>query len=585
MSFYGSTYYQLVDTFYKILIKNQGNTAITVSPAPNTNEFASQASGRKGILEFGTGNRWIYATQDETNPNSYIFWHAAPGGETLTTQEFRGGLAKDDIPAGAQVITLEPDTYIKAPCFKFDEAGHIAVSDDLYYKMPISETEQAIEDLQEKVGEPATGGAGATGLFLAVDETNLAVDKAQGDTDKIRAEIGELGDALPVGQYLSQTFFGKFGNLEEILSKVMGDEADASTFRDAFLAVYNQVTGNTTDIGNNATLLTYHTTDIKNLQDSVAALEDKDTLIDADIEAVNQRVTDINTAIRADFKTQDDSLNAKLEAHTTEFDTRIDSLSTVVDAHKVSAEAQFTATNNTISANQTANDSRMSAIEENATRLEGLITSNDNDIASLSKEVGKNKTAAETAASGLSDRITALENDRVVTEELNEVIESVATTNDKVQELGTELGELTENTETGFDAANKRIDTVATNAIGAHERIDAIGTRIDTLSGRMDTFDTNLTTKADKTELANYATAEALNQTNTKVSTLETALSSKVEQSAYDNLTLVTNAKADKTYVDEKIAELLGTIQELTARIEALENANSQPEDGGETTE
>ena len=82
----------------------------------------------------------------------------------------------------------------------------------------------------------------------------------------------------------------------------------------------------------------------------------------------------------------------------------------------------------------------MSTIEENATRLEGLITSNDNDIASLSEEVGKNKTAAETAASGLSDRITALENDRVVTEELNEVIESVATTNDKVQELGTELG-------------------------------------------------------------------------------------------------------------------------------------------------
>ena len=144
---------------------------------------------------------------------------------------------------------------------------------------------------------------------------------------------------------------------------------------------------------------------------------------------------------------------------------------------------------------------------------------------------------------------------------------------------------MTENTETGFEEVSERIGTVATNATGAHERIDAIGTRIDTLSGRMDTFDTNLTTKADKTELANYASAEALNQTNTKVSTLETALSSKVEQSAYDNLTSVTNAKADKSYVDEKIAELLGTIQELTARIEALENANSQPEDGGETTE
>jgi hypothetical protein len=61
MSFYGSTYFQLIDTFYKILVKNKGGVAVS---NPTVTEWASQASGRKGVLEFGTGNRWIYATQD-----------------------------------------------------------------------------------------------------------------------------------------------------------------------------------------------------------------------------------------------------------------------------------------------------------------------------------------------------------------------------------------------------------------------------------------------------------------------------------------------------------------------------------------
>jgi hypothetical protein len=96
MSFYGSTYFQLIDTFYKILIKNKGNDAVTFPANLEANEHASQASGRKGILEFGTGNRWIYATKEDGNPNSYVFWHAAPGGKNLTTQEFKGG-AKGDV--------------------------------------------------------------------------------------------------------------------------------------------------------------------------------------------------------------------------------------------------------------------------------------------------------------------------------------------------------------------------------------------------------------------------------------------------------------------------------------------------------
>ena len=58
MSFYGSVYYQLIDTFYKIIVKNTGNENTTNFPEIDFNIngtaeneiIESPAVGRKGIF-------------------------------------------------------------------------------------------------------------------------------------------------------------------------------------------------------------------------------------------------------------------------------------------------------------------------------------------------------------------------------------------------------------------------------------------------------------------------------------------------------------------------------------------------------
>ena len=58
MSFYGSVYYQLVDTFYKIVAKNSAARNFGPAEYP-TEDLETQAIGRKGILSLNAGNKWI----------------------------------------------------------------------------------------------------------------------------------------------------------------------------------------------------------------------------------------------------------------------------------------------------------------------------------------------------------------------------------------------------------------------------------------------------------------------------------------------------------------------------------------------
>ena len=73
MSFYGSVYYQLIDTFYKVVLRNKGieNTEFLNSEKNPAEWLESQAVGRKGVFGFDTGNRWInlntYSETDDDN--------------------------------------------------------------------------------------------------------------------------------------------------------------------------------------------------------------------------------------------------------------------------------------------------------------------------------------------------------------------------------------------------------------------------------------------------------------------------------------------------------------------------------------
>lgn len=101
MSFYGSIYYQLVDAFHRMLVRNAGLEKVTFPEEENVpigeTEIIYRAPGRQGTVNLQTGNRWItftkegYKKADETGNDKvagvidsekpYTIWHSAPDAE------------------------------------------------------------------------------------------------------------------------------------------------------------------------------------------------------------------------------------------------------------------------------------------------------------------------------------------------------------------------------------------------------------------------------------------------------------------------------------------------------------------------
>ena len=563
MSFYGSTYFQLIDTFYKILVKNKGG--VTVND-PVIDNWASQASGRKGILEFGTGNRWIYAVQDANNPNSYIFQHARAGGENLTKQEFAGGLRS--IPPGETYTILTPGSFIKAPQFEYDEAGHIAISNDVYYQMPISETEQAIEDLQNKVGvsaEEASDGT-STGLFAAVDGINDHLNDVEDKIDQTQEELGDYRDLFPTTYWnTNNNFFGAFGDMEDLRQEFFDDRSSSKTLAEGIITfkqyAENMIAGNLELLQGQQKLINVNTNDIKTLNTEVEALKAKDTAIDVITESLQTQITANKSAC-------DSNLSAEA-ARAKEAESRIEGLITAEVKRATDEESRI----------EGLITAEVKRAKDEESRIEGLVSNNTNSISTLTTAVNDNKSAAESVATGLSNRITALETNSATSAALNAVNEVVEQNTGAITTLDNRVTQVNENVSSAIDAVDKRVDllnnTMTTQGNTLANKADS--STVTTLETKVDnnkkTTDEALATKADKTAV------EAL---QTTVTELAGTVSNKANQSELNTLSELVNTKASTDALSEanaKIAvleaqneELRGLIAALTARVDALEN-------------
>lgn len=612
MSFYGSTYFQLIDTFYKILVKNKGGVAVS---NPTVTEWASQASGRKGVLEFGTGNRWIYATQDQGNANAYTFWHAKAGGDNLTKQEFLGG-STVTLPPGETATILTPGSIIKAPQFEYDEAGHIAVSNDVYYQMPISETEQAIEDLQKKVGIPASeseDGKG-TGLFLAVDDINTHLSDVETKIDDTQAELGEFQDIFPTVHWnKDNTFYGAFGSIEALRTEFFEDKSSTKTLSEGIIDFKNAteagIEGNLNELRVHAASIVQQGNDIADLETAVEALQAKDAALGVVDESLQSQITANKTAC-------DSNLEAERSRATAE-EARIVGLVTTETNRSTGEESRIEGLVTTEVGRAKGEESRIEGLvtseSSRATgeesRLAELIDNNSKEIEKLTDIVDDNKTAAETAASGLSDRITILETNSATSEALNAVNEVVGQNTGAIATLGDRITQVDENASSAIDAVDNRVDllnnTVTTQGNTLSNKADA--STVATLETKVDNhktaIDTALSTKVEQsvvdalqvtvngkaeasavTELAGQVSSKA-NQT--ELNTLSELVNTKASQESLNDLAAALDgaARADalEKYIaitDAKIAEMGAKIEELTARIEALENP-TPPDEGG----
>lgn len=577
MSFYGSTYFQLIDTFYKILVKNKGG--VTVDSAPSITEWASQASGRKGILEFGTGNRWVYATQDENNPNAYVFWHAKAGGQNLTKQEFLGGENVVSVPSGVSPIVLTPGSIIKAPQFEYDEAGHIAVSNNVYYQMPISQTESAIADLQEKVGIPAdeAGNGVSTGLFLAVDDITDHLNDVENKIDETQTQLGDYQSVFPTTYWnANNSFYDAFGSIEDLRKAFFNDKTSSRTLSDGIVTFKEiaeaGIAGNLAELRLHAAAINGHDESIESLQKSVELLEKANVALD----------------------NMDLSLQGQITANKSACDSNLDAEKNRAIAEEARIEGLVTA--------------EVSRAKGEESRLEGLITTNKNAHEALEGVVDANKVAIEAAALDISNRITALETNRATTAALNEVSQLANGNAQTISSLGEQVKTVDADAKSAAKTLNDRVDllngTVTTQGNTLSNKADL--QTVTVLEAKVDTHiasaETLFSSKADKTVLedlsnvvsnkadsgvvSDLANTVAQKANQTELNTLSELVATKASQESLNDLAAAVDTKAgldalekymglvneQLTKLQEENEGLKDSITKLTARIEVLEN-------------
>lgn len=171
MSFYGSVYYQLIDTFHKIVLTNNGKDFKAFATNENMDkDLTQQAIGRKGVIALDTGNRWINFSQAEKdNPDDpdnkiiyYKIWHGEPDEDAinenngfklldLTSEEIAKRVVKE---GDDNVIVLEDADKFETHEAIFDDAGHIVSTERKVYKLPKAEVNDKVEKLETLVGTP-----------------------------------------------------------------------------------------------------------------------------------------------------------------------------------------------------------------------------------------------------------------------------------------------------------------------------------------------------------------------------------------------------------------------------------------------
>ena len=166
MSFYGSVYYQLIDTFYKAVLRNKGKnntTFVNIDAIPD--EFESKAVGRKGVFGFDSGNKWINLNVvSEEKPDSnelysiYEIYHGAPDKAAKHQADgFKVHLdekALNERTDESGVIQLNYFDEFETSENTYDDAGHISNTEKKIYRLPKAEVNDRVAKLEQLVGLP-----------------------------------------------------------------------------------------------------------------------------------------------------------------------------------------------------------------------------------------------------------------------------------------------------------------------------------------------------------------------------------------------------------------------------------------------
>ena len=215
MSFYGSVYYQLVDTFYKVVAKNTGKDNLTFIVPNKEAELPNQAVGRKGVIELDSGNRWInFSDAGAEDSAAYKIWHGKPDTEKVTPDHgFKLlNVSEADMTDRTKdgVIQLIAADEFETYETQYDKAGHIAETIRKVYRLPKSETDERLDELERLVGTDADK------VMPDVEEKNLYgfVEENSADIKTLETYVGKWPDYTPQSQnFPISRVIGKIGTL------------------------------------------------------------------------------------------------------------------------------------------------------------------------------------------------------------------------------------------------------------------------------------------------------------------------------------------------------------------------------------
>ena len=215
MSFYGSVYYQLVDTFYKVVAKNTGKDNLTFIVPDKEAALPNQAVGRKGIIELDSGNRWInFSDAGAEDSAAYKIWHGEPDTEKVTPDHgFKLlNVSEADMTDRTKdgVIQLIAADEFETYETQYDKAGHIAETIRKVYRLPKSETDERLDELERLVGTDADK------VMPDVEEKNLYgfVEENSADIKTLETYVGKWPDYTPQSQnFPISRVIGKIGTL------------------------------------------------------------------------------------------------------------------------------------------------------------------------------------------------------------------------------------------------------------------------------------------------------------------------------------------------------------------------------------
>ena len=248
MSFYGSVYYQLIDTFYKAVLRNKGknkNTFVDINTIPD--EFESKAVGRKGVFGFDSGNKWINLNVvSEEKPDSnelysiYEIYHGAP--DAAARHQANGFKVRlDDSILNTRidesgVIQLNYFDEFETSENRYDDAGHISSTEKKIYRLPKPEVNDRVTKLEQLVGLPDdkrsdTDDKTAEGIPL--ENLYNYVEENYDDITTLENYVGDWSKVVSMwssGGKWAPTIANTIGNLESMYESAVDRYSNHKTF-------------------------------------------------------------------------------------------------------------------------------------------------------------------------------------------------------------------------------------------------------------------------------------------------------------------------------------------------------------------